>query len=296
MRKTIICDGDSWVFGSEIVDPQLVEKNPGKHVTGYDFLPHNDLYRHNKIFPYYLAEMMDNANVINLAYPADDNGNILRRTIDYITQNYLSQNKSTDNILLIVGWSSPERNNFWFRDSESNLSMNWRLWPQVQHFDHPAQEEMWGLYVSYLWNIEEYMPRYIHNVMMLQNFCTVHNIDWLCFNSFYQTPGKNITDWNDLNIITELDKLDSMGYQCQELFRTPFERDNIIYNYKSQWELIDSDRFYKKDQPDSTFRSFIEKNVAEPFNNWHPSPQGHNAWAKELYDYICLKNLMRNLR
>jgi hypothetical protein len=96
--------------------------------------------------------------------------------------------------------------------------------------------------------------------------------------------------------MAELDKLDAMGYECQELFKSPFERDNMIYKYKSQWDLIDSDRFYKKDQPDSTFRSFIEKNVAEPLNNWHPSPQGHNAWAKELYDYICSKNLMRHLR
>ena len=101
MKKTIICDGDSWVFGSEIIDPDQEKKYPGKHVTEYDFLPHNDSYRHSKIFPYYLGELMDNANVINLAYPADDNGNILRRTIDYITQNYLSQNKSTDDILLI---------------------------------------------------------------------------------------------------------------------------------------------------------------------------------------------------
>jgi len=292
MRKTIICDGDSWVFGSEIVDPEQAKKYPGEHATVYDYLPENDLFRHNKIFPYYLGELMDNANVINLAYPADDNGNILRRTIDYITQNYLSQNKSTDDILLIVGWSSPERNSFWFRDSESNLSMNWRLWPQVQHFDHPAQQEMWGLYVSYLWNIEEYMPRYIHNVMMLQNFCTVHNIDWLCFNSFYQTPNKNVTDWNDLNIMAELDKLDTMGYQYQELFKTPLGRQSQSYDYKTQWELIDSDRFYKKDQPDSTFRSFIEKNVEDPLNNWHPSPKGHNAWAKELYRYINERGLL----
>lgn len=293
MRKTIICDGDSWVFGSEIVDPKLVKKNPGKHVTEYDFLPHNDSYRHNKIFPYYLAELMDNADVINLAYPADDNGNILRRTIDYITQNYLAKNISTHNLLVIVGWSSPERNSFWFKDSETNLSHNWRLWPQIQHFNHPAQEEMWKYYVSYMWNIEEYMPRYIHNVMMLQNFCNVHNIDWLCFNSFYQTPNTNVTDWNDLNIMEELDKLESMGYQYQELFKVPLGRENQYYNYKAQWELIDSDRFYKKDQPDSTFRSFINKNVTKPLNNWHPSPQGHKAWAEELYRYIHEKELLK---
>ena len=25
-KKTIICDGDSWVFGSEIADPQISKK------------------------------------------------------------------------------------------------------------------------------------------------------------------------------------------------------------------------------------------------------------------------------
>ncbi len=293
MRKTIICDGDSWVFGSEIVDPDQEKKYPGEHTTVYDYLPENDSYRHNKIFPYYLGKLMNNADVINLAYPADDNGNILRRTIDYITQNYLAKNLSTENLLVIVGWSSPERNSFWFRDSEINLSHNWRLWPQVQHFDHPAQEEMWKYYVSYMWNIEEYMPRYIHNVMMLQNFCTVHNIDWLCFNSFYQTPDTNVTDWNDLNIMEELDRLEAMGYQYQELSKVPLGRENQCYNYKAQWELIDAARFYKKDQPDSTFRSFINKNVEVPLNNWHPSPQGHKAWAEELCRYIHEKELLK---
>jgi lysophospholipase L1-like esterase len=51
-------------------------------------------------------------------------------------------------------------------------------------------------------------------------------------------------------------------------------------------------RFYKKDQPNSTFKSFIEANVDDPLVGWHPSPSGHEAWATELVRYIKENNLL----
>ena len=42
----IICDGDSWVFGCEIVDPKIVARHSADtHLGVYDFLPENDAYR-----------------------------------------------------------------------------------------------------------------------------------------------------------------------------------------------------------------------------------------------------------
>ena len=82
----IICDGDSWVFGSEIADPNIVTRySSDTHPGVYDFFPENDAYRIPKIFSTHLANLL-NIPVTNLSWPADDNGTILRRTINYISQ------------------------------------------------------------------------------------------------------------------------------------------------------------------------------------------------------------------
>ena len=293
-KLEIICDGDSWVFGCEIVDPELKKQYDDDVYVGYfDFEEANDAYRRPRIFSYHLSKLLD-CKVTNLAWPADDNGSILRRTIEYISSEYLAKGRSTDNLFVMVGWSSPERNSFWYKDED--MSAPFRLWPQVAHFDAPAQEKFWELYVSYLWNAEEYMPRYVFNVIQLQNFCNAHGIKWMCWNSFYQTPGKNPNEWHDLDIKEELEKIRGCagGYQFQTTDK-PTIRHGRMNDYVNLWDTVDPVRFYKKDEPCSTFKSFVEQPELEIENvlcGWHPSPESHEAWAHELVRYIKENNLL----
>ena len=288
-KLEIICDGDSWVFGCEIVDPVLAVKYGKDTYAGvYDYLPANDEYRLPRIFPTLLTTLM-NANVTNLAYPADDNGTILNRTITYITDEYLAKGKSTENLFVIVGWSSPERTVFWYEDEK--IKMRFRLWPQVKHFSSKEQEEFWKLYVSHLWHPKEYMPRYVMNVLQLQNFLNAHSINWMCFNSFYQTPKKNIEEWEDLDVEAELEYMSVGGYEYHNIGST--ERIIGSYNYLNLWKTIDPIRFYKKNEKNNTFKSFISNSKVEKvFNGWHPSPESHKAWAEELVRYIQEHNLL----
>jgi hypothetical protein len=248
----------------------------------------NDEFRVPKIFTTHLAKIMD-AEVTNLAWPADDNGTIVNRTITYISSNYLAKGIPTDNLFVIVGWSSPERNHFWYKDDK--IDTKFRLWPQVQHFDAPQQKEFWDFYVTYLWNPEEYLPRYVMNVLQLQNFCNAHNIKWMCYNSFYQTPGRNPQDWNDLDVRNELLPLNLHGSPYQ--ISTTKGRNMYQNEYVSAWDTIDPIRFYKKDQPDNTFKRVMEKANVEPvYYGWHPSPESHKVWAEELKNYIETNNLL----
>jgi len=288
-KLKIICDGDSWVFGSEIADPEISKRYDGTvHPGKYDWMEENDEFRVPKIFTTHLAKIMD-AEVTNLAWPADDNGTIVNRTITYISSNYLAKGIPTDNLFVIVGWSSPERNHFWYKDDK--IDTKFRLWPQVQHFDAPQQKEFWDFYVTYLWNPEEYLPRYVMNVLQLQNFCNANNIKWMCYNSFYQTPGKNPQDWNDLDVRNELLPLNLHGSQFQ---KSNHKGRQVFQNeYVSAWDTIDPIRFYKKDQPDNTFKRFMEKSNVEPvYYGWHPSPESHTVWAEELKNYIQTHNLL----
>lgn len=288
-EKTFIIDGDSWVFGSEILNPDI-KKNlkTTDHPGLCDWKEENDSYRIPRIFSTHLGYLFD-SEIINLSWPADDNGTILNRIITYVTSNYISKNIPTDDLFLIVGWSSPERTFFWYKDEKT--SYKFRLWPQDLNVNNKAESDLWKVYVEFFWNQEEYLPRYVMNVLQFQNFCNVNNIKWLCFNSFYQTPNKDVNSWNDLNIQDELNGLYvGSSLHTNTKYHT---RQNFMYEYSSIWKTIDPIRFYKKDEPDNTFKSFIEKNNnSDIFNGWHPSPSSHKIWANELYNYINKNNLL----
>jgi hypothetical protein len=289
MSLEIIANGDSWTFGCEIVSPELAHRYGEDTYRGkYDYLEENDAYRVPKIWTTHLGELL-NANVHNLSWPADDNGTILNRTIDYITKHYIVPKKRLDNLLVIVGWSSPERNFFWYKDSE--LSTRFRIWPNVPHFEVSQQEDIWKLYVNYLWNKEEFLPRFVMNNLLLQSFCESHKIKWLCYNSFYQVSNSDINRWEDLNISRELSNI-KLGEYIVFKNSSP-DRQFDSYDYKSIWKTINPIRFYNKDVPNNTFLSFIKKNGKEPIlNGWHPSPSSHKLWAEELTKYLINNKLI----
>jgi hypothetical protein len=67
--------------------------------------------------------------------------------------------------------------------------------------------------------------------------------------------------------------------------------------YTDLWDTVDPIRFYKKDQPNNTFNSFIKKSDANPvLYGWHPSPESHELWAKELVRYINENNLLNEIK
>ena len=284
--KTLICSGDSWVFGSEICDPEIVKRYPSNvHIGNYDHIEENDAYRIPKIFPTKLAENFS-ADCVNLAFPAYDNQSICNTTIEYISKHYINQGKSTDDIFVIVGWSSPERARFWYKDD--TVSHKHIMWPSLEWFDNKQQKQFWQLYVAYFWNKEDYIPRFVDTVLRLQNFCNEHNIKYLMFNAFYQGQGSGCSHGygEDVDIANELASLDADGY-CITVNSKRI--DGNLYDFTQPWATVDSNRYYCKDQPINSFRSFITENAQVPLAGNHPSEEGHLLWARELYRYI-LKN------
>lgn len=294
-KLTVIANGDSWTFGSELVDPILHESNKHcTHVCQYDFLENNDHYRVPRTYASLLGDSLG-ANVVNLAWPADDNKSILQRTINYITKNYLEPGKSTDDIIVIIGWTSPERNSFWFK--EDSRSHRFRIWPNAPITNHKAQEKILELYISYLWNAEEYIPRFIFNCLEFENFCYANGIKFLHFSAFYQSPKTNIDRWEDLNFAKEAQMLRHDGHVFTDNLLPG--RQHEAADYLALWKQVDNVRFYKKDLDISTFKSFIDHsgydkvyNDQGPAAGWHPNELGHELWAKELHRYIINNNLL----
>lgn len=295
-KLTIVCDGDSWTYGSEILDPEIA----ARHADNPDFVPHsvdwqpeNDRYRIPRIYSTHLGQLFD-ANMINLSWPADDNKTILHRIMNFISYNYLATGVSTKNLLVVVGWSSPERNSYWFQDE--GISEPWRIWPNDRSIVHKSQEQLWNLYTKHLCSPQEVMSRYVLDIVQFQNFCNAHGIKWICFNSFYQTPKKGIQEWNDLNIMTDLLQMrGSMGSYQTQTNDPNAERGFQCRYYDLIWKTVDDIRYYRKDQPGNTFKSFVTHNATDPdaiFNGWHPSPESHKIWAQELHRYIVSNKLL----
>tara|TARA_R110000803_G_scaffold35764_2_gene77181 strand:- start:1682 stop:2560 length:879 start_codon:yes stop_codon:yes gene_type:complete len=288
MKYKLICNGDSWVFGCEIVDPLLVAKHPPELYVGeYDFTEENIDYRTERIWTTYIKEYLD-CDTVNLSWPADDNKTILNRTIDYVIQEYITPGKSTEELVVIVGWTSPERNSWWWHDDK--MPHNFRIWPHVEFFNNPEQKEFWKIYIKYLWNPEEYMTRYIMDNLTLQNFCIANNIKYLTYSSFYQIKQEHVSLWNK-DFTEAIDQMYNTYYPIDDdISKT---RGVKSFDWKKTWNLIKSPNYYMKDKEVCTFNQFIQKNLKDPYVGLHPNPEAHRIWAKEIARYLK-SNILKN--
>lgn len=283
----LITNGDSWTYGCEIVDPELLAKYPNnQHLTELDHLKENDIYRLSRIWPSRLSKLL-NASVINLAEPGDDNASILIRTQEYILR-LLNQGVPASKLFVIIGWTSPERRDFWYKSNDGKLSHKVKLNPHGVHSDQAPISELTKLYALNFWNPEEYYVRYATTVVNFQNFCTVNNIKFLNFNSFYRQKDENINEWHDVDMHEQLLKL-NVG---QSAITYESTRINHPTDYSIIWNEVDPIRYYNKKNTSNSFKTFVDNYCSNGYIGWHPNEIGHSAWANELYRYIKEHNLL----
>jgi hypothetical protein len=97
-----------------------------------------------------------------------------------------------------------------------------------------------------------------------------------------------VTEWEDLDIAGELEKIHLGEFQLNKP-RQSLSRLNERYDFSNLWDTVDPIRFYKKNEPNNTFKSYIEdpnNQIKNVLNGWHPSPESHEVWANELIRYI----------
>lgn len=267
--KKLIVAGDSWTYGSEIRPANLpLEVN--------DWDPKNDEYRIPRIWPSKLANLLGIEEVKNLSYPAASNDSIVRYTIGYLTQEYFSKGKSADDVLVVIGFTSPERKDFYYRSIDNPHKNFWyTLWPMWKH-KYPQAEltEFAELYMAYMYNSEEYIHRYLNQIFYLQTVLEKYNIDYLFFQAFYQRSDMHIKQWAD----------------------DPFHRHYQGQPDEMLWNLINDVRFMHKNEKIHSFHNYIINRDQTPTNsqailNMHPSELGHTWWAEHIYEYGKEKNL-----
>jgi len=291
--KELIVTGDSWTFGSEIRNPELFSKY--KDIPDWD--ERNDEYRISRIWPTLLSKKLGFDSCKNLSFVAASNDKAIRNLINYLTKEYISKNKDLSDIFVVIGLTSPERRDFYYKNKKSNSG--WiTLWPAWEHnYNQEGVNDFVKSYVSYFWNEEEFLNRYVNQLLYLQTLLESYNIQYLIFQSFYQPQIDyyKINTWKDTPYVN--------------LWNNSFHGssdtiDTKYYNGSSEreiWDMINPIKFMNKDKDIHSFHGYLVKNGQwsnksnTDYNMLHPNEHGHKLWADELYNYIESNNLYRKI-
>ena len=272
MAKLIYTNGDSWTAG-DIVDPELFGTD-NAHVNH----PKNKQYRLPRVWPGKLGKLLK-TEVINNSVAGASNDRIVRGTINDILE--LKQKYNTEDIFVIIGWSSPERKDFFYKWDEKDTGEWECLYPaELDHWESKSDSlnAFYKLYTLNHWHEEEFITRHCLNNITLHNFLKALNIRHLFFNAFYESKEELFNpDKHQLFDAREIESYIS-NYQKSSEANTLKRLDinNIIDEYKR----IHKEVFTKK-----SFIQFL-LNLSE-YNqddliDYHPTELGHELWAKEL--------------
>lgn len=297
---TLLVCGDSFTYGSEIVNPEfLLEPTvPNKQVQyngkiKHDYDTKNDAYRLERIWPTYLGEMLKTSQVINLAKPAVGNRWIKNTTIDWLLENYILQKKSTDELLLIVGWTTPFRREFFFNENNQIIENTLNAFGDF----NLHTKELQNFFESYLLSVHyEYEGVYdfINYNFELIQFCEKYKINYRCFNALPKEHHIKHEEsyFEDLNINEYIDKFKYVS-SCWGR--------NLQQVSKLKWNMVTKSIFLFKDEKLNSFTNYImELPLQDRLFGVHPSPESHKFWAELLYEWIInnkvdLKNEIKKI-
>lgn len=274
----LYANGDSWTAG-DIVDPELF----GNQLQ-HSMHPDNAQYRYPRVWPHKLGKML-NVETINNSHSGASNDRIVRTTINDITK--LVKLYNPHDMFVLIGWSSPERKDFFYRKPEAGHGVWDCLYPaELKHWKDeadPIRNNFYKNYVLGYWHEEEYITRHIMNVLFVHNFLKNLGIKHLFFDCFYEKKeavlDNNRHQLYDQPILkTYIEKFASTTPLKALEF---YELENTIEHYLEIYEKV-----YIKE----TFVEYLKAlRIKEPKHNYldfHPTELGHEKWAEYLYKNV----------
>ena len=256
MKKILLCDGDSWTAG-DIIDPEIFGDQL-EHVNH----PDNRPYRLPRVWPHKLGKLLD-VEVSNISVAGSSNDAIVRRVVE----NVLDILKEQNDVFVIIGWSSPERKDFYFKgDWGGDCIESWEtLYPAQleQSLPNKDVEKFYDTYLKYFWHSEEYINRYVNQNLYLHYFLESKGVRHLFFDAFYESKEVNMYD----------------NYEFVDELKDYKSKTNIMKEFINIRKRIFKDISFRK----LLMKSKTGKFKKDLFDGYHPSEKGHEIWAKELY-------------
>lgn len=257
--KVLFTEGDSWTSG-DIIDPEL----------DISFVndPSNDEYRLPKVWPSKLAKILK-CKSVNTSVAGSSNDGIVRRCLNKIPE--LLTTYKPEDILVIIGWSSPERKDFFYKNSWDTL------YPAQYDTYHSSDEikQFYNTYLNYFWKEEEYLTRYVNNVILLHNFFENLNIRHYFFDAFYERKEVGLKKTNSL-------------YSYINTFYKKSSKSSYLRHINLDFSIPYYYNIYKSNYIEKTFKEFINKKLTDKtyFEDYHPTETSHQLWANYLYEKI----------
>ena len=269
--KMLYANGDSWTAG-DIVDPILF----GDQVE-HSMHPDNDNYRLPRVWPHKLGKLF-NIEVENASYAGSSNDGIVKRTLNDIPR-LLSVYDPKD-ILVIIGWSSPERKDFYYKSKKQN---SWdTLYPgELDHWnsEEVSKNEFYKIYVTRYWNFEEFITRYIHQNILLSSYLSNLGITHKFFNAFYENEDCiKSKDKHQLLDSPDLHSYITYNFEINKNFNSKYL--DIDYAYKEYCKVYNK-YFFKQ-----SFIQELKKHKISEVMDYHPFEIGHDIWANFLYNNL----------
>lgn len=213
MIKKVITFGDSFTYGEELPD----------------------LYQ---AWPYRLGDLVK-CEIVNCGLPAASNDKILR----LIMESFVTE---PDSDLYIIGWTSPGRS------EHADEFGYYDVWPGYQGNLFKNNDTTWRNnlvdYVSRYHNAMSLHKKFIHQVLLIQEFLKSHGKDYIMMNVGQNDYYKKIT----------------------------------VPDYNRYLELIDASRFMGLDKSGMLEWTY----GCEKGPNGHFLADGHRIVAEKIYDYI----------
>jgi len=258
----LIAFGDSWTFGSELRDPAIPDCTS-------DYDGRNDAHRLRHAWPAVLGQLLGAAAVQNLGTAARSNDTICRDLRSWLAREGYLSGRDTRGLLICIGWTSPERRDFFFRspDELQNPDQGWMtMYPMWSHaYAHPALDQFSRLYVQHFWHPEEYLQRWITQLVDTQHLLRNLGIRNCQFQAFYQHHHQLIADWDD---------------------ETWTAAHGLQPDLREMWRSLDGHSFMHRDDARQTFHNHIRELGTDMFSGNHPSERGHAAWAEHMARWI----------
>jgi hypothetical protein len=270
--------GDSWAFGAELYDITVDRKDLGHQDHFTDI---NKKWRKHYRYLGVLARKFNAKETVDLTVCAASNNRILRDLITWLVNNGYTTGKDTSELFISIGWTSPERTDFYYKQiwgGDNFIDMGPHV-HQDAYKNHPEVGQFQQLYLENFNELGGVFHRWINQITYIELFLKKYNIKYVMHQAFYQYyQHLQVTFWDD-------DKIKSTAF------------DQLTLADKNMWEQIDKTRFINKNDPVcSTAHHYIMNQVSDKssvFYNWHPNELGHKLWGEYMYQY-CLDNKLVN--
>jgi len=260
--KLIAC-GDSWVWGYELVDPEVqtvpiseVENDP----YNIHFEPANLAYRLKHRYVNLLADKM-NAEVIDLSKTAGSNQRIVHDLLIWLSQNERFNNKNNKDLFVTIGWTSPVRD--YFYSDKDKKWIDFGPWIDNIHLNKDIKNAF-KEYTTHLYSMKKQYILYIKNVILLEHTLKNLGINYIMHQAFYDNEH-----WEK--------ETDSSNFGA------------LTVEERKIFDQVDDIRFVKKH---SSLYKLFNPDYKQYMYKWHPNEKGHKLIAEYLYNYCIENNLL----